>query len=183
MNSYCNKIRPLISEYIDGALDPRRSADVDSHLESCSECRQIAADFRANKSVMASMPLRQTSSNFDTALAQRIAAIAQQKAKRSWLARIGEALLPSRTNVWRPAFATVTAVTVVASVMFAMRIPPTEVRTHTMTSASEQALIQQCVVQHRSYAEAQPLNDFSAQALAQQVDNSKQFDGDSDDVL
>jgi len=183
MNSYCNKIRPLISEYIDEALDPRRSAEVDRHLTSCAECRQIADDFRANKSVLASMPLRQTSSNFDAALAQRIAAVNQQRAKQSWLARIAEALRPSRTNVWRPAFATMAAVTVVASTMFALRIQPSTPSVHPTTSAAEQALIQQCVVQHRSYAEAQPLNDFSAQALAQQVDNNKQFDGDDDDVL
>jgi len=183
MNSYCNKIRPLISEYIDDALDPRRSVEIDRHLASCPDCRQIADDFRANKSVMASMPLRQTSSGFDAALAQRLAAINQQKAKRSWLAGIAEALRPSRSNVWRPAFATMTAVTIVGSTIFALRVqtPPPTVRP--TTSAAELALIQQCVVQHRSYAEAQPLNDLPAQLLAQQVDNSKQFDGDDDDVL
>ena len=183
MNSYCNKIRPFISEYIDGALDPRRSVEIDRHLASCPECRQMADDFRANKNVMASMPLRQTSSGFDSALAQRIAAINQQRAKRSWLAGIAEAFRPSRSNVWRPAFATVTAVTIVGSTIFDMRIQTPVVAPTPSPTVSEQAFIQQCVTQHRSFAEAQPLNDFSAQALAGQVDNSKQLDGDDDDVL
>ena len=182
MNSYCNKIRPLISEYIDGALDPRRSVEIDRHLASCAECRQMADDFRANKNVMASIPLRQTSSGFDSALALRLAAINQQRAKRSWFAGIAEALRPSRTNVWRPAFATMSAVAVVGfSVMLSMPHPTGDVPT--TSTATEQAFIQQCVTQHRSYAEAQPLNDFPAQVLAGQEDNNKQFDGDDDDVL
>ena len=174
----CNKIRPLISEYVDDTLDARRLAFVDSHLASCPDCRRMADDFRANKSVMSSMPLRQTSSAFDSALAQRIAAINDQRAKRSWLDRLADALRPSRTNVWRPAFATMSALAVVGmSVVFLTPTPI--VPRQTAPSVTDTALIQQCVVQHRSYAEAQPLGDFSAQTLAQQYDG----DGDADDAL
>ena len=184
MNSICTKIKPLLSEYIDNALDPRRTAEVDRHLSTCPDCRQIAADFRANKNAMGSMPLRQTSSAFDAALAQRIAAINQQQAKRSWLSGLAEAFRPSRTNVFRPAFATVSAVAVVAiSVMWLT--PRQQVKMVTPPAATDTAFIQQCVTEHRSYAENQPLNDFSAQTLASMDTAQIQTgnDADADDTL
>ena len=43
----CRKARFLISEYTDGTLDPRKSARLESHLESCADCREVLADLRA----------------------------------------------------------------------------------------------------------------------------------------
>ena len=43
----CAKARRLISEYVDGSLDSRRSERLRRHLESCPECRDVLADFEA----------------------------------------------------------------------------------------------------------------------------------------
>lgn len=43
----CAKARRLISEYVDGGLDARRSERLARHLESCPECREVLADFEA----------------------------------------------------------------------------------------------------------------------------------------
>jgi len=37
----CKRIRDLLSEYIDGELDSRLSAEIKQHLLSCDGCRQI----------------------------------------------------------------------------------------------------------------------------------------------
>lgn len=181
MNTYCDKIRPLISEYIDDTLDARRKAEVVEHLPSCADCRRMAEDFRTNKSVMASLPLRQTSSGFDAALAARLAAVNEQRVRRSWLAGLADAFRPSRTNVWRPAFASIAAASIVAATVV-MTIPQ---QTHPVLPIvpASPSLIQQCVTQHRNYVESQPLTDLSAQTLAGQLDNSSADNVGDDDTL
>jgi len=43
----CHKAQQYISESIDGALDPRKSARLERHLQTCASCRAVLADFRA----------------------------------------------------------------------------------------------------------------------------------------
>jgi Putative zinc-finger len=38
-----------ISAYIDGELGPEESAQVEKHLESCADCRELLADYRQQK--------------------------------------------------------------------------------------------------------------------------------------
>ncbi|NIM57877.1 MAG: hypothetical protein GTO16_02900 [Candidatus Aminicenantes bacterium] len=42
----CSKARKLISEYIDGTLRARKSADVEQHLDVCSDCKHLLEDFK-----------------------------------------------------------------------------------------------------------------------------------------
>ncbi len=42
----CSKARKLISEYIDGSLQDRKSAYVEQHLEVCPDCKHLLEDFR-----------------------------------------------------------------------------------------------------------------------------------------
>ena len=43
----CSKARKLISEYIDGSLQARKSASVEKHLDVCPGCRHLLEDFEA----------------------------------------------------------------------------------------------------------------------------------------
>ena len=43
----CDHIRPLLSLYIDGELDPAQQDDVATHLAICRECTRALDDFRA----------------------------------------------------------------------------------------------------------------------------------------
>lgn len=43
----CSKARKLISEYIDGSLQTRKSASVEQHLDVCPDCRHLLEDFEA----------------------------------------------------------------------------------------------------------------------------------------
>lgn len=61
----CAKARKMISDQIDGLLDSEKTAALASHIESCSECRELAQDFaliveKAGKLPAAVEPLPET---------------------------------------------------------------------------------------------------------------------------
>ena len=43
----CTKAARWSSEYVDGTLDPGKSARLERHLESCPACRELVRDFQA----------------------------------------------------------------------------------------------------------------------------------------
>jgi hypothetical protein len=43
----CARTRDLLDEYVLGALAPSEAAEVECHLERCSECRELAAELRS----------------------------------------------------------------------------------------------------------------------------------------
>jgi anti-sigma factor RsiW len=49
----------LINGYVEGALGPAERADVERHLESCGDCRQLAADLAEIARVAATLELRE----------------------------------------------------------------------------------------------------------------------------
>jgi anti-sigma factor RsiW len=174
MNSYCERLRPMISEYVDESLDSRRSAEIERHIAGCSDCMELVQSFRANKSLLSDLPLRQTSAGFEAELARRIAALNAPASRRSWMSSLGLVLRPAR-HPWRPAFAAVAVAGIVgASVMVGVR-PAKQSQ-----PAVDNALIAHIVAQHQGYVATQPLSDWSAQTLAGQLDASPQRADDAD---
>ena len=45
----CLKAQRYISEYIDGALDARRAAELERHLQGCPACREVLEDLKSMK--------------------------------------------------------------------------------------------------------------------------------------
>jgi anti-sigma factor RsiW len=84
----------LIVAYGARRLAPEKEAELERHLETCAECRELAAAQRAVWSALDEWPPVAVSSNFDERLYQRLAA-EQQKA---WWRR----LAPANWS-WRPA--------------------------------------------------------------------------------
>jgi anti-sigma factor RsiW len=166
MNRECEQIRPLISEYVDDALEAGRRPLVEGHLHSCADCAALLEGFRANKARLASLALKQTSAGFDAALAQRIAALNAPPRRRSWLDAFR---MPSLgVAVLRPAVAGVALAGIAIGVVIHGITPRTSVE----IQKPQPDLISQCVAQHRSYVESQPLTDWSAQALAGQTETA-----------
>ncbi|GAB4453483.1 MAG: hypothetical protein OHK0029_06410 [Armatimonadaceae bacterium] len=69
----CKKIQPLLSEFVDGTLSERDDWEVKMHVASCAVCAQIAEDFSATSRLLSSLPQPVLSSNFEAALAKRLA--------------------------------------------------------------------------------------------------------------
>jgi tetratricopeptide (TPR) repeat protein len=42
----CTQAKKLVSEYVDGTLDERRAAELERHLDSCEDCRELLRDFQ-----------------------------------------------------------------------------------------------------------------------------------------
>lgn len=42
----CSKAKKLISEYIDGELDPKRASSLKDHFDACPDCRKFLRDFQ-----------------------------------------------------------------------------------------------------------------------------------------
>src|SRR5438552_4108333 len=53
----CKAIRPLISYYYDGEASPEERVQVEQHLATCADCRQVLAQYRAMGSDIHELPM------------------------------------------------------------------------------------------------------------------------------
>lgn len=74
----CQELVELITDYVEGALDPERHAEVARHLSECDECLRYASQLQQTGRVLASMPADRLSER------DRAALVA---AYREWCAR------------------------------------------------------------------------------------------------
>ena len=106
MRSKCQKIEPLISDYIDGILSERQTTDVTSHIRSCGSCKREVADLKKTKHLLKNFYIEPEASDtyyaqFATELQQRIeesAPTAPHQRLAAAATRIGWQL---RTEVYR----------------------------------------------------------------------------------
>ena len=42
----CSQAQKLVSEYVDGSLDKRQAAELEKHLASCEDCREVLKDLQ-----------------------------------------------------------------------------------------------------------------------------------------
>lgn len=52
----CSRFETLLSEYVEGTLDPRVQAALEQHLEICSDCASLAAEVQSIRSQLADFP-------------------------------------------------------------------------------------------------------------------------------
>jgi len=52
----CEQVEELLSAYLDDALAPEERADVDAHLQECSQCSSILVDFRRFDALLKQLP-------------------------------------------------------------------------------------------------------------------------------
>ena len=171
MSNQCERLRPMILEHADGALPSNLRDRVESHLSGCASCRAFAGDMRTISRGVAAMPRKQTSPAFDTRLGARLAEEQRRaEAKPAWRRALDGVFLPPRQAL-RPGLA---LCSVAAAMGFAMFLGPQTTKPIAPRPASvdENAMLNQCIEQHRSEASAQPLDDWSAQNLSQQLDKA-----------
>ena len=157
----CEKWGSLLSQYVDETLDARRIEDVQRHVRDCAACASALAAFQATRDALRSIDPIRLSSDFDRRLAERIASIDMQRNAAR------------RPALWFPAalrigygLALAAATLVVVSV-----VNTPHPRKPRIATASDAALVTQCLAQHRSYAATQPLTDWSAQNLSARTDS------------
>ena len=159
----CEKIAPLISEYVSGTLDAKNLSVVQSHIGQCAECAKLASDFQSLTEALGNVPSKQPSLNFDGNLAKRLAELPKPSAKPHLsFSNLRSVLSVSPRRVIRQTLA-FTAVVALGGLFLALNM-------RSATVDNSDILLAHCVQQHRIDAAAQPLSDLSAQALSARPD-------------
>jgi len=83
----CRRVRDLLSEYIDGCLDPRLSAELRVHLDSCPLCSREHAELSRLVAVLRSTPPASLPVGFQASLHGRLVS-ARRRAVVSRLAAV-----------------------------------------------------------------------------------------------
>jgi len=162
----CEKIAPLISEYVSGTLNSKEILEVQSHIGRCAECAKLAEDLQRLSEALRSIPSRQPSLRFDESLTKKLAQLPKPNRKpRFSFGGLGSVFALAPRGFVRQSLALATAAAVViGGLVF-------ELNTHSnISSSSDPGLLASCVQQHRIDAAAQPLSDLSAQALTARPD-------------
>ncbi|MBI3404581.1 MAG: zf-HC2 domain-containing protein [Acidobacteria bacterium] len=68
----CERMETRLIAYVDGKANDTDRREVDSHLESCPECRARVSEFRSVSVLLDEMPALEISPAFDARLRQRI---------------------------------------------------------------------------------------------------------------
>lgn len=80
----CHKYQPLIVEYLDEELDSKERHQVQEHLETCNECRELSGNLAQGLKIFKAVGKTETSAELSPYLPQRIAARAMEGKKSPW---------------------------------------------------------------------------------------------------
>ena len=87
----CQSVRPLLTELAIGAATGHDRAEALRHVAACTGCRHEVAELaRAADDLLLLVPEREPPPGFETAVAQRIANLADPRPRRRRLARAGK---------------------------------------------------------------------------------------------
>ena len=75
----CDRFKPHFSNYIEKKLDPEITAEMDQHLNNCEKCNKIIHQLYELQSVMAGLPVKKCSEDFNLKLHQRIQSASDRK--------------------------------------------------------------------------------------------------------
>lgn len=114
----CDAAEPLLSAWLDGALDPGEHADVAAHLRACLDCRVEVGGLARARAALRSLPVRQLPEDLAHPVAMR-ARWEQTRWGRGPRGRPGTAG-PGRRRGVRVATRVATGVTLVLGLAFAV---------------------------------------------------------------
>lgn len=161
----CKKIQPLLSEYVDGALDEQKNWDVQMHVASCSVCARIAQDFTATTRLLQSAPTPELSFDFEAMLTRRLADESLRPLPLTWWQKTQFAVRDAwKEQRFRPAFATGAALAVMAPVAFLITqkgpVPVTSTPTPVVAVATEEVTsVDELWREHQAYVSSEPLSN------------------------
>ncbi len=90
----------ILIEYCAGALDPMHAAEVERHLESCTDCRALVERQTELWEALDCWKAPQVSADFDARLYARIAREQAAPSWKKWARRIFEPAVPA--PFWKP---------------------------------------------------------------------------------
>jgi hypothetical protein len=110
----------ILTDYCANKLDPVRASELGTHLQECSECRELVEAQKTVWEMLEAWKPIEVSPDFDAKLYARIAREGTEPVWRQWFLRIFQ---PAEPNAfWKP-FATVAAVGAVLSLALVVHAP------------------------------------------------------------
>jgi anti-sigma-K factor RskA len=105
----------ILMDYCAQALDPARRAEIEHHVESCANCRELVEKQAKLWEMLDQWQTPAVSSNFDARLYARIAREEAGPAWKKWARRIFEPAAP--VAIWKPAVSLAAACAVLATAL------------------------------------------------------------------
>jgi len=177
MKNSCSKVKPRLSEYVDGTLPGDVTWTVQLHIAACESCSLVVRQLEQTVKMMRSMALPSLPVTFDSELASRIVEIDSAKRKANTGNFYVRALYGfqswAKSLTYRQRLRLAISTPVLAAVVAVMLGFLAPHATSNVNAASnDAAFAATCVQQHRTFVASQPLADPSAQALAQHIDSN-----------
>ena len=118
----CKKAARLISEKLDGRLDPTLAKRLESHLESCEACRSLAAVLESTAGLVSRLEPKRPSDEFDRVLGHKLSIARALEIDRP----LGRSLIREALANWLLKPAALAAVIVLAAFGLAKMAPVPE---------------------------------------------------------
>jgi predicted anti-sigma-YlaC factor YlaD len=93
----CDQVKLLLSDYIDGVLEPRLKEELDNHLESDPDCKKVFEQATIIYRQITSLPPVKPSQEFDIHLRNRIIGLNKSDEKQHVINKKGLSLVFSGT--------------------------------------------------------------------------------------
>jgi hypothetical protein len=162
----CKKIQNELSAYLDEMVSSKQAWEIGEHLKTCAVCSEVADQLEKTTKLLATLPQRDLSPNFEAALAQRLAE---------------QALTPKKASVWqqffalprvKPLFATgIAALAVIPIAIVTLRARPAIVPPESIGVAKASAL-EEATEEHQSASSDEAFGDASGILIASAEDRN-----------
>ena len=96
----CNKMQPLLSEYVDNSLSARETWEVDRHVTQCYECARVLNELRRTVELVGSADRYEVSPEFVDRLETRISGIEPNAPRGAWLGGLGRIFRHRALPAW-----------------------------------------------------------------------------------
>lgn len=92
----CSKAKKLISDHIDGDLDPRKASSIKNHLEACPDCQKLLKDFQKISDRAKNLEKKSPSGQVWFRIQTRLREEKQKEVVPAWGGRARALLLPAK---------------------------------------------------------------------------------------
>ena len=157
----CQRIHPLLSEYIDNALSARATWEVDKHLAECHHCTRMLNEMRRTVEALAAAPRFEVSGEFMERLQSRLANVEPEPPRSAWLSGLGAMFRPQLRPLWGAALGTCA----LAGVMFISMKPVVEPPKPVPPSLGVPPMVSVAQTQNIALTANDPLGDAAAASM------------------
>lgn len=169
----CDKIEPMLSEFIDNALSARDTWEVDRHLAECHECQLTLNEMKRTIELLHDVPAFAVSDAFESKLHARLSNLQPKQDHLLWMKGLSRMFRPRLLPAWGAA----SVVGVVLMMMVLFNQKPIRTINGNTFSSTEANIVQQAKVQNMAFTAANPLEDISIANLS--AHPSGQFDSNA----